>query len=187
MTQADFNKIVSRFKEYYKQDCPKYDATPAHEDKGMWAVVMGRAYPKGADGKKDPGAVYDMFLGAFGLSRTMDVIPWNDNVHLFEGWTNKGDEVFFVNAAMDSSKEAMTYRFSANSCVDGVFGELPFKCQTGWRFEVAFSEFDGVVRGNLKVQYKHKKISLTGDFVSVQRCQLALVDFLKAAREFFEK
>lgn len=207
MTKSEFDKIVSAFRDVYKQGFNTYNSHSAREDRGMWNVVMGKAYPKSAtkpvirngkrvvvneedaNAERDPSVVYDIFLGAFGLSKTMDQIPWNENVHLFEGWTNKGDDVFFVNAAMDKSKEnekeTMVYRFSANSCINGVFGELPFKCQSGWRFEVVFTESDGEILGHLKVLYKNEKISLTERFVCIQRCQLALVDFLKVAREFF--
>ena len=123
MTKNDFDQIILKARKLFEEGKESYNLPDLKEDAAMWNVVMGDAYPTS---DVDPNVVYDMFLGAFVLSKTMDKIPWNDNVHVYEGWKDKKDKAWFVNDSMEGILKdgPKHFRFSANSCIDGVFGPL---------------------------------------------------------------
>lgn len=189
MTKNDFDQIILKARKLFEEGKESYNLPDLKEDAAMWNVVMGDAYPTS---DVDPNVVYDMFLGAFVLSKTMDKIPWNDNVHVYEGWKDKKDKAWFVNDSMEGILKdgPKRFRFSANSCIDGVFGPLPLKKQEGWRFEVVFvrsKHTENRVDARISVWFKNKTEDITPGLVRIQQAQLALVTFLKAAREKFSK
>lgn len=181
MTTKDFKSILDKAKGLYEKGRKLYVLNDLREDSGMWNFVTG-------DMDGDPSIIYDMFLGAFVLSRTMDKIPWNENVHVFDGWRDKKDkgQGLASNSILAESKDGertIAYRFSANSCIDGKFGLVPLKKENGWRFEIEFRRGPDSINGTLRVFYKGKEEQLTEQWATIQQCQFALICFLKAARE----